>query len=110
MNGRAARLQALLLFARIVERGTISSAARSLGLSKTSASKRLQDLEADLHIRLLIRTTRQVSPTEAGRELYDRIVPMIRDMDAILEGISERTEAPSGVLRDRKSTRLNSSH
>src|SRR3546814_1027688 len=86
-------------FARIVERGTISSAARSLGLSKTSASKRLQDLEADLHIRLLIRTTRQVSPTEAGRELYDRIVPMIRDMDAILEGISERTEAPSGVLR-----------
>ncbi|WP_420566382.1 LysR family transcriptional regulator [Thalassobaculum sp.] len=93
------RLQALHLFARIVERGTISSAARSLGLSKTSASKRLQNLEADLDIRLLNRTTRQVSPTEAGRELYDRIVPMIRDMDAILERISERTEAPSGVLR-----------
>jgi DNA-binding transcriptional LysR family regulator len=93
------RLQALQLFARVVERGTISAAGRSLGLSKTAASKRLQDLEADLSIRLLNRTTRHVSATEAGKTLYDRIVPMIREMDAIIEQISESTEAPSGVLR-----------
>ncbi|WP_193173990.1 LysR family transcriptional regulator [Nisaea nitritireducens] len=93
------RLQALQLFARVVERGTISAAGRSLGLSKTVASKRLQDLEADLSIGLLNRTTRHVSVTEAGQALYDRIIPMIRDMDAIIEQISESTEAPSGVLR-----------
>lgn len=93
------RLQALHLFARVVERGTISAAGRSLGLSKTAASKRLLDLEDELSVRLLNRTTRHVSPTEAGQTLYDRIVPMIRDMDAILEQISERTDAPSGVLR-----------
>ncbi|MCR9174720.1 MAG: LysR family transcriptional regulator [Alphaproteobacteria bacterium] len=93
------RLQALQLFARVVERGTISAAGRSLGLSKTVASKRLQDLEANLNISLLNRTTRHVSATEAGQALYDRIVPMIREMDAIIEQISESTEAPSGVLR-----------
>ena len=93
------RLQALQLFARVVERGTISAAGRSLGLSKTVASKRLQDLEADLNISLLNRTTRHVSTTEAGQALYDRIVPMMRDMDAIIEQIAERSETPSGVLR-----------
>ncbi|WPZ35882.1 LysR family transcriptional regulator [Thalassobaculum sp. OXR-137] len=93
------RLQALQLFARVVERGTISAAGRSLGLSKTVASKRLQDLEADLNISLLNRTTRHVSATEAGQALYDRIVPMIRDMDAIIEQITENSETPSGVLR-----------
>lgn len=93
------RLQAFQLFARVVERGTISAAGRSLGLSKTVASKRLQDLEADLNISLLNRTTRHVSATEAGQALYDRIVPMIREMDAIIEQITERSETPSGVLR-----------
>jgi len=93
------RLQALHLFARVVERGTISAAGRSLGLSKTAASKRLQDLEAALKVRLLDRTTRHVSATEAGQTLYDRIVPMIRDMDTILGQISEISETPSGTLR-----------
>jgi len=93
------RLLALHLFARVVERGTISAAGRSLGLSTTAASKRLQDLETDLNTRLFNRTTRHVSATEAGQALYDRIVPMIREMDTILEQISERADAPSGTLR-----------
>ena len=93
------RFQALQLFARVIERGTISAAGRSLGLSKTAASKRLQDLEADLNIRLLNRTTRHVSATEAGQSLYERVVPMIRDMESVLEQISESADRPSGVLR-----------
>ncbi|MFX4221622.1 MAG: LysR family transcriptional regulator [Thalassobaculum sp.] len=93
------RLQALHLFALVVERGTISAAGRALGLSKTVASKRLQDLEAALSVSLLNRTTRHVSATEAGLALYDRIVPLIRDMDAILQQISESAEEPSGILR-----------
>jgi len=93
------RLQALQLFARVIERGTISAAGRSLGLSKTVASKRLQDLESDLNVRLLNRTTRHVSATEAGQSLYERVIPMIRDVEAILEQIAESSDKPSGVLR-----------
>ncbi len=93
------RLLALQLFARIIERGTISAAGRSLGLSKTAASKRLQDLETQLNTRLLNRTTRHVSATEAGLSLYERIIPMIRDVEVVLEQISESSDKPSGVLR-----------
>lgn len=93
------RLQALQLFARVIERGTISAAGRSLGLSKTAASKRLQDLETELNVRLLNRTTRHVSATEAGQSLYERVIPMIRDMEAVLEQISEASDKPSGILR-----------
>lgn len=93
------RLQALQLFARVIERGTISAAGRSLGLSKTVASKRLQDLESDLNVRLLNRTTRHVSATESGQSLYERVIPMIRDVEAILEQIAESSDKPSGVLR-----------
>lgn len=93
------RLQALQLFARVIERGTISAAGRSLGLSKTAASKRLQDLEAELNVRLLNRTTRHVSATEAGQSLYNRVIPMIRDMETVLEQISESSDKPSGTLR-----------
>ena len=60
-------LATLRLFQQVVARGSISGAGRALGLSTTAASRQMQELEAALKARLLNRTTRSVSATEAGR-------------------------------------------
>lgn len=83
------RLGALRLFLRAVEAGTITGAGRRLGLSSTAASSALQELEAALGLRLLDRTTRRLSPTEAGRRLHARLAPLLSDLH----------EQPRGLLR-----------
>lgn len=93
------RLSALRLFLRVVETGSITGAGRSLGMSSTAASKRLQDLEAELKVRLLDRTTRTVSATEAGRHLYDRLSGLLDDLDGALRQAGELHGRPAGVLR-----------
>lgn len=93
------RLSALRLFLRVVDTGSITGAGRSLGMSSTAASKRLQDLEAELRVRLLDRTTRTVSATEAGRHLYDRVSALLDDLDTALRQAGELQSRPTGVLR-----------
>jgi DNA-binding transcriptional LysR family regulator len=93
------RLTALKLFVRVVEAGTISGGGRSIGLSSTAASKALQDLEAGLEVRLLDRTTRHVSPTEAGRHLYERVSLLLGDLETALRNVREMHDQPTGVLR-----------
>lgn len=93
------RLSAMRLFRRVVETGTISAAGRSLGLSTTAASKRIQDLEADLSARLLDRTTRHATPTEAGRHLYRRVTPLLDELDAALSETTALHDEPTGTLR-----------
>ncbi len=93
------QLSALRLFVRVVDAGSITGAGRSLGMSSTAASKRLQDLEAELRVRLLDRTTRSVSATEAGRHLYDRVSVLLDDLDAALRQAGELQSRPTGVLR-----------
>jgi DNA-binding transcriptional LysR family regulator len=93
------RLTALRLFVRVVEAGTISAAGRSLGLSTTAASRGLQDLEAALGVRLLDRTTRHASPTEAGRHLHGRLSALLGELDAALRHAGDLHDRPSGVLR-----------
>lgn len=93
------RLTALKLFVRVVEAGTISAAGRALGLSTTAASKGLQDLEAALGLRLLDRTTRHVSATEAGRHLHARLAGLLGALDAALREAGELHDRPRGTLR-----------
>ena len=93
------RLTALRLFLRTVETGTISSAGRSLGLSSTAASKGLRDLEEAIGVRLLDRTTRHASPTEAGRRLRQRLSGLLADLDGAMREASELHGEPSGRLR-----------
>jgi DNA-binding transcriptional LysR family regulator len=92
-------LSAMKLFVRVVESGTISAAGRSLGLSTTAASKRIQDLEAALKVRLLQRTTRHVSLTEAGRHLYERLAVLLGELDAAISQAGDLHDRPAGVLR-----------
>jgi DNA-binding transcriptional LysR family regulator len=93
------RLSAMHLFVRVIETGTISSAGRALGMSSTAASKAIQDLERDLQVRLLERSTRHVSATEAGRHLYERLGPLLAELDTVTSSLGELHDRPTGTLR-----------
>ena len=72
--GQISEMQA---FVRVVEAGSISKAAEQLGLAKSGVSRRLAELESRLGVRLLNRTTRRQSLTDAGREYYEAAVKLI---------------------------------
>lgn len=93
------RLSSLRLFASIIELGSITAGSRAHGLSTTTGSRRIQDLEADLNAVLIDRTTRSLAPTEAGQRLYARIREPLQDLSAALRAASESDDEPSGVLR-----------
>ena len=92
-------LNLLAVFEAVARTRSFSAAARELGIPKSSASRAVARLEAELDVQLLFRTTRQVSPTDAGAALYDRLTPLLRSIHAALGEVPEREEAPSGVLR-----------
>ena len=92
-------LNLLSVFEAVARTRSFSAAARELGVPKSSASRAVARLEAELDVQLLFRTTRQVSPTAAGTALFDRLTPLLRSIQAALGELPEREEAPSGVLR-----------
>ncbi|MBE1161994.1 LysR family transcriptional regulator [Dyella acidiphila] len=89
-------LQAFLTVAR---EGSFTRAAAQLGLSQSALSHKIQSLEARLGLRLLTRTTRSVSPTEAGERLQQALAPNFENIDAALSGLSELRDKPSGTIR-----------
>ena len=92
-------LATLRLFRQVVKRGSITGAGRALGLSATAASRQMQELEAALQARLLNRTTRNVSATEAGQNLFDRLGPLLEDLDGLLRAAGDEHGQPTGTLR-----------
>ena len=74
------RLQALTSFAKVVELGSFARAAERLGVSTSAVSRQVADLEAHLDTRLLNRTTRRLSLTEAGQSYYERCVQVLADL------------------------------
>ena len=72
------RLAGITSFVRIAESGGFTAAARRLDLSTTRVSEQVQALEDALGVRLLNRTTRQISLTEIGREYYERCVQILQ--------------------------------
>lgn len=92
-------LNLLATFEAVARTRSFSAAARELGLPKSSVSRAVSRLEAELGVQLLFRTTRQVSPSAAGTALYDRLAPLLRSVQAALGELPEREESPSGLLR-----------
>ncbi len=76
------RLTSMTVFARVVATRSFSAAARDLGISQATASKHVQMLESWIGTRLLNRTTRRVSPTEAGETFYGQCTRILEDMEA----------------------------
>jgi len=86
-------------FTRVVEAGGFAAAAREMGLSRSVVSKYVIALEDELGVQLLRRSTRQVSPTEAGMAFHDRAVAILNELDEAVAAVSRLQEQPRGNLR-----------
>lgn len=98
------RLEDLQAFARVVDARGFSGAARLLGSSKSAVSKQISRLEEQLGTRLLLRTTRSVSPTPEGRSVYERALRLLDEAQALEDDLAGRHDEPRGVLRLSTST------
>jgi DNA-binding transcriptional LysR family regulator len=92
-------LNDLRFFAAVVTSGGFSSAARELGLPKSRISRRVAQLEADLGVRLLERSTRQLRVTEIGREVYVQAATAIAAAEAASEAAMRVRAEPQGLVR-----------
>lgn len=92
-------LEHLRLFKRIVQFGSLASAARDLGLSSTTVSERLAALERDMGTVLLNRTTRSLSLTEAGQTLLEGLESLLEEADSLAAQIKLGSDALAGTIR-----------
>ncbi len=93
------RLAALEAFARVAETGSFSAAARGLNLSKSLISRQVSALEAELGARLISRTTRSLTLTEAGRGYYEQVTRILAQMEEADLSVSQLQATPRGRLR-----------
>jgi len=93
------RFQAFSTYAKVVELGSFVRAAERLDVSTSAVSRQVADLEAHLEVRLLNRTTRRLSLTEAGQAFYERCVQLLADMEEAESSVRSTTAAPKGTLR-----------
>lgn len=92
-------LNDLSLFAQVVQHGSFSAASRATGVPKSRLSRRIAQLERDLGVQLLRRTTRQVRVTPVGEAFYERCHAMLAEANAAREVIEQAREQPGGTLR-----------
>ncbi|MEJ0035033.1 MAG: LysR substrate-binding domain-containing protein [Gammaproteobacteria bacterium] len=92
-------LNAMYLFAKVVEHGSYSAAARALGLQTSKLSRRVSELERQLGVRLLQRTTRRVTVTEIGQTYYQHCAALEAEALAAQEAIDRTRSAPQGTVR-----------
>lgn len=92
-------LSELEAVAAIAREGSFRRAATALGMSTTALSNAVAKLEANLGVRLFNRTTRSVSPTEAGRAFIDQVGPALRDIQDAMAGVRSQQQTPSGTIR-----------
>lgn len=86
------RFDDILAFVRVMECGSITSAAERMNVSKSGISKRISDLEAALGVELFQRSTRQLRPTEHGDAFYERMIPLINEINHTAENLSAQGE------------------
>jgi len=89
----------LKLFVAVARASGFRQAARTIGASASTLSEAVRRLETAVGARLLHRTTRSVVPTEAGAQLIDRLMPVLMEVDAALDGVREFSEGVTGTLR-----------
>lgn len=96
---RKPSLSELSAFAAVARHRSFRQAADTLGTSRSALSHTLIGLEQTLGVRLLNRTTRSVSPTDAGEKLLHRLMPLLRDLDEALDAVTGDAGAVGGTLR-----------
>ncbi len=98
-NGDLLCLDDLSVFLAVCETRGFRAAAKRLGLSPSTVSEKIVQLETQLDVPLLIRTTRSVMPTEAGRTLADRITPLFIETRAALQDAASSQQEARGLLK-----------
>ena len=93
------RFRAIQTFARVVESGSFARAAERLGVSTSAVSRQVSDLEAHLEARLINRTTRRLSLTEAGQSFYERSVQLLADLEEAESSMRAAAVLPNGTLK-----------
>jgi LysR family transcriptional regulator, regulator of peptidoglycan recycling len=96
---RGTQFSELSAFVAVAEQASFTKAAKQIGLSTATLSQTIRALEERLGVRLLNRTTRSVSPTEAGERLLARLRPALDEFDDALESINAFRDRPAGHLR-----------
>lgn len=92
-------LNQMAIFIRVVDEGGFTSAGRLLGIPKSRVSRMISDLENKLGVRLLQRSTRQISMTEVGQQYYQQYKPLFGEIVDIHQRIADQQDSPHGVLR-----------
>jgi DNA-binding transcriptional LysR family regulator len=93
------RISDIVLFVHVVSSGSLSAAARKLGLSTAAVSKRLSQLEERLGAQLVNRTTRNLGPTEAGASYFERCVAIVAEIEEAEAEVGLRGAVPKGALK-----------
>src|SRR5438128_9695151 len=92
-------LDNLLAFVAVGRERSFTKAAAKLGVSQSALSHTIRELEERLGVRLLTRTTRSVSPTEAGERLLQTVGPRFEEIEAEVAAITELRNKPAGTIR-----------
>jgi DNA-binding transcriptional LysR family regulator len=89
----------ILVFLAVARERSFTRAAAKLGMTQSALSHIVRSLEARLGVRLLTRTTRSVSPTEAGERLLQNVAPRLEEIEAEIAAVSELGDKPAGTVR-----------
>lgn len=89
-------------FVVIAREGSFTRAAAQLGVSQSALSHTMRTLETRQGVRLLTRTTRSVSPTEAGQRLYQSMAPRFDEIELELAAVSDFRDTPAGMCGSRR--------
>jgi DNA-binding transcriptional LysR family regulator len=89
----------ILVFLAVAQERSFTRAAAKLGMSQSAVSHIVRGLESRLGVRLLARTTRSVSPTDAGQQLIDSVAPRLEEIETEIAAVSELGDRPVGTIR-----------
>jgi DNA-binding transcriptional LysR family regulator len=89
----------ILVFFAVARERSFTRAAAKLGMTQSALSHIVRALEARLGVRLLTRTTRSVSPTEAGERLLQNVAPRLEEIEAEIAAVSDLGDKPAGTVR-----------
>jgi len=92
-------LNDMYLFAKVVESGGYSAAGRALGIQTSLLSRRVAELERELGVRLLNRTTRRISLTDVGRTFYEHCQALVSQADLAVDAVEHTRSEPRGLVR-----------
>ena len=93
------KFESIRAFTQVVEEGGFAAAARKMQLSRSSVNKLVINLENQLGVQLLYRTTRKVTPTDTGRAFYERCIEILSMLKEVELAVSQQSQQPRGILK-----------